>query len=252
MTMKNLALIFASASLVSLSVNAATISIRADEWFPMNGEPGAAKPGFMIELAERVFGDAGHTVDYKLMPWERALDSVRKGDFDCVVGAYKDDAPDFVFPEEHWGLDNTAFYVKEGSDWTFNGYDSLLTQKVAVINGYAYGEEFDQLVKDNPQVFQGIGGNDALEKNIKKLEAGRVDVLVESPSVLAAKMKDMGVTGFKRAGDMGEPSKMYIACSPAKESSKDYVKLVDEGTAKLRESGELEKIMANYGMTDWK
>lgn len=250
--MKKLALIFTSASLISLCANADTISIRADEWFPMNGEPGAAKPGFMIELAERIFSDAGHQLDYKLMPWERALDSVRKGDFDCVVGAYKDDAPDFVFPDEHWGLDNTAFFVRQNNDWTFSGYDSLLTQKVAVINGYAYGEEFDQLVQDNPQVFQGIGGNDALEKNIKKLQAGRVDVLVESPSVLAAKMKDMGVSGFKRAGDMGEPSEMYIACSPAKDSSADYVKLVDEGTAKLRASGELDKIMSDYGMTDWK
>ncbi|GAB3037768.1 substrate-binding periplasmic protein [Bowmanella dokdonensis] len=250
--MKKLSILCASLMLTGQSVFADTISIRADEWYPINGEPGAAKPGFMIELAEKVFGAAGHTVDYKLMPWERALDSVRKGDFDCVVGAYKEDAPDFVFPDEFWGYDDTAFFTRSGHNWSFDGLDSLLTQKVAVINGYAYGDELDALIEANPGVFQGLGGNDALEKNIKKLEAGRVDVVIESPSVMQAKLKDMGVSGIGMAGTMNEPSEMYIACSPAKASSKDYVALVDKGTRALRESGELDAILAKYGMSDWK
>lgn len=44
----------------------------------------------------------------------------------------------------------------------------------------------------------------------------------------------------------------YIACSPAKESSKVLMKLVDEGTDKLRQSGELQKILDKYGLKDWK
>lgn len=237
--------------LVVGGVGADTISIRADEWFPVNGQPGADKPGYMIELAKAVLEPAGHTVDYQLMPWERALDSVRKGRHDCVVGAYKEDAPDFVFPDTPWGLDSTGFFVQESSSWSYSGFDSLMDKTVGVINGYAYGEEFDQLIASNPKVFRGLGGNDALDKNIKKLAAGRIDVVVESPNVMRAKLKEMGVSGIKLAGTLGEPSEMYIACSPATGKSEAYIKLVEEGTAKLRASGKLEDIMGRYGMSDW-
>jgi polar amino acid transport system substrate-binding protein len=237
--------------LASVSAGADTISIRADNWFPMNGDPGSAKPGYMIELAEKIFTAAGHTVDYKLMPWERAVDSVRKGDFDCVVGAYKDDAPDFVYPKAVWGMDSTAFFKQADSTWTYSGMESLKGQKTAVLKGYAYGEEFDQFIVDNPGLFDSIGANDGLENNIKKLKAGRVDVVAESPSVMGAKLKDMGITGIVSGGTLGEATEMYIACSPAKDSSQGYIKLIDEGTTSLRASGEFTKILASYGISDW-
>jgi polar amino acid transport system substrate-binding protein len=44
---------------------------------------------------------------------------------------------------------------------------------------------------------------------------------------------------------------MYIACSPAKATSAGYIKLIDEGTAKLRASGEFNKILSSYGISDW-
>lgn len=246
-----LAVILLSA-LLSHAALSDTISIRADEWFPVNGQPDSDKPGYMIELAKAVLESAGHTVDYKIMPWERALDSVRKGDHDCVVGAYKEDAPDFIFPETNWGLDSTGFFVKSGNAWQFTGMGSLLDKRVGIINGYAYGEEFDAFVTANPSVFSGLGGSDALDKNIRKLTAGRVDVVVESPNVMRAKLQEMGVNNVMQAGTLGEPSEMYIACSPAKPSSQGYIKLVNEGTETLRASGKLDAIMQRYGMSDWK
>ncbi|RPJ68815.1 hypothetical protein DRW07_01485 [Alteromonas sediminis] len=238
-------------ALVSKSVLSDTVTIRADEWYPINGDPNSNKPGFMIELAKAVLEPAGHSVDYQVMPWERALDSVRKGSHDCVVGAYKEDAPDFVFPKNHWGLDSTGFFVNNDSDWKFDSLNSLLTKKVGVINGYAYGEELDELISNNPSVFSGLGGNDALEKNIKKLTAGRIDIIIESPNVMRAKLEELKLSNVKQAGTLGEASPMYIACSPAKPSSSNYVELIDKGTDALRASGKLSEILARYGMSDW-
>jgi polar amino acid transport system substrate-binding protein len=163
-----------------LPVYAATVSIRADAWFPINGEPGGNSEGYMIDMATAIFTAAGHTVDYKKMPWVRAVKSVREGLFDCVVGAYVEDAPDFIFPSTNWGMDRTGYYVTSESTWKFSGFDSLLTETVGVINGYAYGDEFDALVKSRVDVFQGSSGEDALERNFKKLVHNRLDIVVES------------------------------------------------------------------------
>jgi polar amino acid transport system substrate-binding protein len=235
-----------------IPVSAATVSIRADSWFPMNGEPGGDSQGYMIDMATEIFTAAGHTVDYKQMPWERAVKSVREGLFDCVVGAYPEDAPDFVFPSTSWGMDSTGYYVTNESTWQFSGFDSLLTQKVGVIGGYAYGEEFDALVKSRPDVFKNSSGKDALSKNFKKLVNNRIDVVVESVAVADAKLKELGLNSkLKIAGTNPEKAPIYIACSPAKSTSKMYIELIDKGTKTLRKSGKLKAILDKYGLQDW-
>ncbi len=253
--MKKWILITLACSFLSIStpVYSDTVTIRADNWFPMNGDPKSATPGYMIELATQIFNEAGHTVDYRTMPWERAVKSVRSGQFDCVVGAYPEDAPDFIYPTASWGLDEAAFYVKKDEPWRYTGLDSLAAIKIGLIGGYAYDEAFDNYIKANINGnYQFIKGDNALENNIKKILAGRITTTVESPVVMLAKLKEMGHQDkIIDAGKLGEAEDIFIACSPAKESSKALIKLVDEGTSKLRQSGELQKILSKYGLKDW-
>lgn len=249
-----LVVIFCSVVWPLLSL-ADTVSIRADEWFPINGTPGSTTPGYMIELAQVILAANGHKVDYKTMPWERSLADVRRGKFDCVVGAYKDDAPDFVFPEEPWGVIESTFYVKKGSSWSYKGIESLKNIKIGTIGGYAYSEEFDAYVEANKSTakVQVINANNALEQNIKKLASSRIDATIESHLVMEAKLKSLGMREeIMGAGVLSEADNMYIACTPIKESSKRYVKLFTQGVEKLRRSGELKVILDKYGLKDWK
>lgn len=233
------------------TAQADTITILADEWFPMNGDPASATPGYMIELAKAIFEPAGHTVDYQVKPWERSVKTVRDGEADCVVGAYKEDAPDLVFPTASWGWDQSNFYVKTGESWRFKGFDSLTGQKIGLIGAYAYDEDFDKHIKAHPQLVEYVKANNALEQNIKKIIGGRVTTTVESPLVMKAKLKELKLQGqLEKAGALGEPSQMFIACSPARASSQVYTKLVDEGTAALRASGKLAEILERYGLVD--
>lgn len=243
----------ALALIPAFPVVADTVTIRADNWYPMNGTPGSALPGFMIEIAQQTLAKGGHTVDYALMPWERALYSAQKGQIDCVVGAYKSDAPDLLFPENSQGVDTVAAYVKKGSPWRYSSIDALPSIKLGAISGYSYGDAIDAYVESHPQQVQLTVGDTALEQNMKKLAAGRIDALIESPSVFSAKLKELKMEGqFEQAGTLSDVENLYVACSPVKESSKIYVKLISEGTEELRKSGELAKILEKYGLKDWK
>jgi polar amino acid transport system substrate-binding protein len=98
-----------------------------------------------------------------------------------------------------------------------------------------------------------INADNALEQNFKKIMAGRVVTTLESVYVAEAKLKEMNLVGqIEQAGLMGEPTPMYIACSPAKPSSKEYAKLLSEGVKKMRASGKLKAILDKYGVKDWK
>lgn len=238
---------------LSIPVLADQVSIRADVWYPMNGDPGSGNQGFMIDIAEKVLTANGHTLDYKAMPWERALDQVRAGKFDCVVGAYKSDAPDFVFPQEHWGLDSTGVFVRADDSFQYTDLASLTGRKVGVIKGYAYDDDLNNAIASDKKTFKAAAGGNALESNIKKLTGKRLDSVIESTAVFSAKASEIGmVDKTKLAGVIGDKSPIYIACSPNKPSSGGLVKMFDEGLAKLRASGELASIMGKYGMSDWK
>ncbi|EAT11321.1 transporter substrate-binding domain-containing protein [Bermanella marisrubri] len=238
----------------SMAVEADTLSIRADPWFPMNGQPAADKPGYMIELAKAVFEPKGIKVDYQIMPWSRSIDLVREGRFDCVVGAYKSDTRDFIFPEQHWGLDRPQFFIAEEDNWRFNGdLSDLANRKVGIIADYFYEEAFDAYAQDHKGLnFQFMTGSDPLKKNIEKFLARRIDTVLESQLVMKAKLKQMGLVGYlKSAGNLIPPVAMYIACSPALESSKQYVKWVDETTKAMKQDGRLERLLDRYGVPPW-
>lgn len=231
-----------------------TISIRADVWFPMNGEPGSDRPGYMIEFAKAIFEPLGYRVDYQDMPWTRSLFNVGQGASDCVVGAYREDAPNFVFPRTHWGEDQNLFWTRADSGWQYDGnLSSLDGMRIGLIRDYAYSPAFDALMATEPAGAEFLSANNALEQNIRKLALGRIDVTVESRLVMEAKLKALGMEDeIIPAGRLGEPNPMYIACSPANPDSQRYVDWVDSGTARLRESGELQTILGRYGLRDWR
>ena len=242
----------------AMPATADEISIVADEWAPYNGDPNSATPGYGIEIAKQVFEAAGHTVVYKILPWSRAIESTRKGKYSAIIGAYKEDAPDFIFPQEEFGLSEMALFVKRGGpweSWEYNGLESLKKVKVGAAHGYSYGEVVDKFFEDNPEIVNYAHGDDPLTKNIKMLLAGRFAVLIEDPNVLFAKAKKMGVSDqiIKTRGKQAtEGIEVYIAFSPKNSKSKEYAQILDKGINQLKASEQLEAILSKYGLTYWK
>lgn len=242
-------------AVLAIHASADTITLRADEWCPYNCDPKSDKPGYMIEIAKAVFEKAGHKVDYQTLPWTRTLREVENGVFDGAVGAARGDAENFVFSESNLGLASSTFFVQKDDTWNYEGIASLEKINLGVIRGYSYGDELDSYIeanKDKPTKVQVASGDNALQTNFKKLSVKRMDAVVENANVADFKLKEMGMEGkFRKAGKL-EPDEVYIAFSPAKETSKTYAKLLDDGIEELRKSGELAKILDKYGLKDWK
>ena len=232
------------------------VSLRADTWYPYNGDPASDKPGFMIEVAKVIFEKAGYTLDYqtKGWTWDRSIEEARKGAIDGIVGAAKEDAPDFIFPEEPMILQRMSFFVKKGNPWRYKGVESLKSVKLGIISGYSYDGVIDAYVNDNKDketAIQALQDDNALELNLKKLQAGRIDVVIEDPAVLRLKASELGIADqFEQAGVSDDPKPQSIAFSPAKESSKKIAKILSDGIKDMRASGELQKLMAKYDLVD--
>ena len=241
-------------TIISTSAQAETIRIRADEWFPMNGDPLSETPGYMIDLAKAIFEPHGHQINYQIMPWKRAVAETRAGNSDCVVGAIKNEAPDFLYPQNNWGVDQAAIYVFAKEQWRYDGrLSSLIPRKTGVILGYFYGEVLDQYFKAySGEAFEFVSADQPLKQNIRKLLLGRLNGIIETIPVMDAQLKLSNLSEkIVFAGPVGERSLLYIGCSPHNINSPKYIELIDKAMPELRRSGELQKILNPYGLSLW-
>jgi polar amino acid transport system substrate-binding protein len=245
-------------ALISFSAAAqTTLTVRADSWFPFNGDPKDMQPGYVVELMREIFPKQGITIDYQMMPWSRALSETRKGAFDAVIGALTSDAPDFIYPQEACGIADNSFYVLTGQSWKYAGISSLENVNIGIINDYSYGEAVDAYIAKNKADAKKItvlNGENAIEQGLMMLQKGRLGVLVENDNVIKAKIKKLKLLPeqFQNAGTEGTPELMYVAFSPAKPDSKKHAEIWSKGVNEMRANGTLAKVLATYGVTDWK
>lgn len=240
---------------IAIPASAQTITVRADSWMPYTGDPAAERPGYCIEIIKAIFEPAGYTIDYQTVAWTRAVADVEADRIDAIVGGDQHDCPKCLFPEQPIGISQNFFYVKKGNPWTFQGIDSLKGQRLGVIDGYSYDTGLiDDYIHagDIPDV-QKATGDLALERNLRKLEANRLDVIIENNYVLPNTLSEISMAqdSVVPAGKANKADVIFISFAPGKESSKKYLKIWSEGIKKLRESGKLKGILTRYNLPDW-
>jgi len=239
-----------------------TILLKSDKWCPYNCEPDAELPGYAIEVAKRIFEKAGHKLKYEIAPWSRSIKLAKEGDITAIVGVTRNEAPALIFPEQEFGISLIHFYKRKGFPWGFSGVKSLDAVRVGIMGDYEYGAEFDEYFEKNKETrkVQIIRAKEPLVLNIRKLLRERIDVIPEDKSVFVSTANSMGV--WDKIEDAGsdpidskeelDESKLYIAFSPRNPKSKEYAKLITDGIEQMRLSGELDKILAKYKLTDWR
>jgi polar amino acid transport system substrate-binding protein len=99
-----------------------------------------------------------------------------------------------------------------------------------------------------------LGGLNAFEKNLVKLERGAVDVIPEDPVVFYSQIRLLGrePSQFRAAGELPGELEVFVVFADNGGRGETLKKIWDKGMRALRKDGSLEKILARYGLSDWK
>jgi polar amino acid transport system substrate-binding protein len=235
-----------------------SITLVADSWCPYNCAPTSDKPGYVIEIAQAIYEPQGISVHYDIVPWTRALHATRRGKYTAVIGATKTEAKGCLFPQQPIGISTYHFYTTTEKTWKHTTIAALNAVTVGVIDGYNYSDEMDAFIlkhKDHRTHVQIVSGDTATTQNIKKLFAGRIDVMLEDPNVVSnALMQTQRHDHLRDAGmlkTLESEDALYLAFSPKQKDSAALVKMFDEGINTLRANEKLEDILNKYGLVDW-
>ncbi len=139
--------------------------------------------GIGPEIVREACRRMGVECTIELHPWQRVLRMLQTGDADAVPAVME-------APERDWYLTLTEplvhtreiiFYnVTECPGFTWHEYSDLRGLRIGLVDGYAYGAEFRDAVTSYGLEIDYSGST---EENLRKLIAGRVDLVVEEEIV---------------------------------------------------------------------
>lgn len=247
------ACIFILLLLIPKAVSADSIIVVADDWCPYNCEQDSDSPGYVVEVLREIFAAHKIQVEYKNLSWELALQGVEQGQYHAAIGATPAEIPSAIFPDEMIGRSQAQFITRANSDWHFSGIKSLIGVLIGGVRGYDYGEVLNQYLRSaNERDIKLLVGDNATELNITGVYRGVIDVYVDDRNVILHKANKMGLLDELRfAGIEGNGYPIYVAFSPKKANSSAYADILSKGVQKLRQNGELKRILNKYGLNDW-
>lgn len=210
------------------------------------------KPGFLIDIATHAFERNGHKVEFRVLPWKRAIQFARDHKIDGIVGVLRKNVPDFIFPEEEQAFQQQRFYVRANHPWHYTGLMSLKKIRLGVIDGYSYGQLDSYIRKyQGTGLVEGVAGLDGLRRILLMFDHNRVTGILEDYLVMNYQVERMGRDGqFVEAGRLFGDN-IYIAFSPGSPKSEGYAVILSRTMKQLRETGELDLILGKYNIIDW-
>lgn len=239
------------ALLFQAGVQADTWTVRADSWCPYNCEPGSVNPGYMIDVINQAAAATGNKVEYKTVPWSRALAEARSGAITAVVGMATGDSEGLIRSDK-MGIDSTCFFVNDGDSFKYTGpQDMAKLKSVGSAQDYGYPDVFTEWQKSNPKKVQSLAGDNIIAMNIKKLKRNRIQAFLENATVIGyARRSNTDLKGIVNAGCLNEED-LFVGYSQKSPVAPAMQKAVNAKLAELKKSGALAKILMKYGVDGW-
>jgi polar amino acid transport system substrate-binding protein len=230
------------------------VVLVADDWCPQHCETESPHKGYVIDIVEQALTNESIPFNIVYVPWLRALHNTESGEFDGLltptVGAFKQ----FSYNQEALGYQQYCFYVNANSNWSYTQPSDLLGKRIAHLKESGFGEldTYIEQNKHNIHVDELYGAKDFTRNIFVFLAAGRADAIIITSDVYdyGVQNGDIGKT-FRRAGCLSN-ERLAVGLSQVNpERSQLLAQALDSGIQKLRASGQLETILAKYGIALW-
>ncbi len=228
------------------------LTFRADEWCPYNCSPSdVQKPGFMVELVEAIFAVHGHRVDYSVENFDNSLVQARNNEITGVIGAVKNEAPDFIFPDEEQGISRSCVFVGKDNAFQYNAAGDLAKiGRIGAVKSYYYGDAIGAIKKGNPHKFILTDAKIPTLALIGMLKGKKIEALLENFIVFKYHIHETPEP-IRLAGCEIE-KKVFVAFGPNAKKNTAYAKILSDGMVQFRKNRKINFILSKYGLSDWK
>lgn len=208
-----------------------------------NGRP----RGLSVELLEEAFRRCHRAIHIEILPWARALAETRSGHADAVFSTLKtpEREAELIFSDETLVALDSSLFIRHGAPVAYRGdLAALKGYAIGILNGTSSGPAFDAAVTSGalPHVDR---ANDT-ETNIRKLLAGRIDLMASDRYVALYYLRRAGLAD--RVEELAPPlqrDQSYLAFH--RDARLFAVRSdVDSALAAMKKDGSYQRIVERY------
>ncbi len=216
-----------------------------DPWPPFV-DPDHPEEGLSMEIIRAAYATQGYEVVQEFVPWARAMDGLKIGEYDIVPNAWHNEerAQDFMFSEAY--TSNDVKFIKErGSDFEYTGLESLTGMTVGIASGYGYGDEFMDATN--------FTRDEALDvlANVRRVVEGRVDLTLEdeivASTVLSSEEPEL-LEKIEFTDNFLSSNDLYVISGFANPRHEEIISAFNRGLNEIKADGTYDEIFARYGI----
>lgn len=228
-----------------------SLTMGWDPWEPYHyRDVGGQVHGLDIELVSAIANAAGCSIDFDQEDWATLLGRLRDGEIDILSGATRTAAREqFAWFSEPYREEEFRLYVRSGEAGKFSG-DSLEAlvaagMTVGTTLEYVYGPEVDDL-QDDERYAANFSGAAFGELNVGRLLDFEIDGFLEDLFVAATIIRKRGLEDTIEAHPLAVSSGPVHLMFSRKSLDSATVQRLNEGLARIRASGEYQRIVDRY------
>lgn len=226
--------------------HARTVTLSTGEW-PPYFDSSLDNHGLLAQIISEAYGNVGISVDYRFLPWSRALAMANHGNYDgsAAWSCTPSRSEDFYFSEPILPL-YFVFFTRRDSDFQWQEIADLEGLTIGLTQDYAYGDQLTSAV-DQGLVSTDMTASD--ESNFRKLQAGRIDLFPMDP-LTGLQMIDQ-LFSEAEAGQLTyhprpiRQASYHLIFSRQQDNGGELARQFNQGLADLRSSGRFDEILDN-------
>jgi len=160
------------------------IAIATLEYPPFIYSENNQVKGPIVDKIRAVFDQLGIKTTIKIYPIPRGLLMVKNGEVDAYFSLKKtpEREEELLFTNEPLIQQPFVFFTRNDSKIIWHGnFEEIKNHRIGIVSKTSYGIVFDEYLKN--KFFINIDEAQSFEQNIKKLIAGRVDLIINSCDV---------------------------------------------------------------------
>jgi len=247
--MKKMCMLLCFSLIFVASLAAEKITMVTGDWPPYTSEKMAGK-GFFTEIVTAVCKEAGVDVEYKFYPWLRSEKMVQDGEAFAVFPYFPsaDRKKIYDFSDPLCNSTGKFFFLKEKikSDVKWTTFADLKSHSIGGTLGYWYKKDFEAA---------GLNVDYAAsdEQGVKKLEAGRFDLLATDELVGWDLIKSLFPKELDKFGTLSKPLNRDALClmvSRKYPNSAAINQKLNLAIRQIKKNGVYSAILKKYNITE--
>lgn len=243
--MKHLALILllSIVTVAHAATNEKSITMAGSLWTPFIDQ-NHPELGVATDLVTSIFKRAGYQTTPIIEPWSRTLEGAAIGVYDVIISAWQTPAREkyFAFSEAYL-VNEIKFIRRRGNPFSYTDLNSLAGKTVGIVEGYAYGDDFNR-----SQVFNRVTRSDVLQ-NLKLLNQGGIDLTLGDQWVLRYQLANYLPNAIKSTQIIDPPLSrrgLHVAISRANPIHEQIRLDFNDALKSMKADGSYDKLLEKH------